>query len=1267
MKKKYLIFSGLTFLALTANAQKLQEGYIDWGKTSEHFSTALSTWSKGDKVTEDDNFFISRVKPKQHFRNAATQVNQQLDANNDKKLVYWVPVGTPPNNALPNGVFDSEVFPMWSYITHYGNWSAPFVRMPGNFADVAHKNGIGVSVVAGVPYGGLSDGWRNELTALTGIGAEKMADFLDYYGVDGLGYNSEFSTGNQTLLENLRTFHSDLYRLQKASGKNPLFENFWYDGTNDNGNITFDQGLGSHNEKTFGDSDNPRVSMFFNYNWNNVSRMEASIAKAESMGRDPLDLYCGFNMQGAEPKYGIRWPLLEGRNLSIGLWGAHSENMPFESRGELGALSEVKQRTYMLRVERWFSSGSRNPVNDLPITSAMNYNANNYSFFGMSKFMTARSSLKWDLSEEPFITYFNLGNGKFFNWGGQRQSNGEWYNIGIQDYLPTWRWWFSSKFIGRDVKDVPASGLDAEFIWDDAWMGGSLLRIHGTNDNEYLHMFKTEFRLAAGDVITVRYKVMGGSTDMTLALSARGNENTVLGENYLKVIESSSIEVGEWVEKTFRIASALNVLNGKDLAMVALHFKNAKDLNLHLGEFSIVRGTATSAVPAKPVITTTKVLVSNHSGVDGKIIFEMPNDKGNEVCYNLDVKTSMFKLYAQQEGKDPVLVGATTSWAGMYFAFPIDYEVSEPKIRFGVSAVSLDMKSESDIAWDDYLSTGKYIIDDNIQITKTTIKPGEDFEVYYVDPKHEAATWEILDSKGNSVMKKEGVTLFSVPEGLSETGNYALVVTGPQANVDGDRVETTRKFPGYIQITSKSVGALPQILSLKANGEEADVHVGVSEPINMTYTGREADGSSSRGLNTGELGFGFKAGEMELEAHKPFTIAFWVKVNSFNAEINSMLHIRDKKEGWPMTDWGFMWAHIKKDGSINRMAFRGKGIATDSYELHYNYDKSRLEVGLWTHLAYVFDYDAAKNFKFTFYINGEKQEVTSYDGADDGYKVHTGEPDWWPRDQYGLREAHVIAVGTASKDVGGLDGTLDNFQCWNKALTAEEVLATMGDVDKNNIPENMVGYWTYETEPNEEGAFMNEGSKEGVLGGLHSYTAGAGEGEGNFKWESASYAPGCPFVAGTSYPVTTSPKWTINKGNITNASGSDTEGSAQVTFAKNGIYSATLTLENGWGTDSKTFEFITVGNPDGVEEVNLEAELKAYPNPFIDHVNVKFTVEGIYTVRICDMNGTVVCEKAQQVAAGEMIRINVNVGGGTYIGQVLKDGKLVRAVKLLKK
>ena len=55
----------------------------------------------------------------------------------------------------------------------------------------------------------------------------------------------------------------------------------------------------------------------------------------------------------------------------------------------------------------------------------------------MSTWMTAKSTLSWNLAEEPFISYFNLGNGKFFNWKGERKNNNSWYNIGVQDYLPT--------------------------------------------------------------------------------------------------------------------------------------------------------------------------------------------------------------------------------------------------------------------------------------------------------------------------------------------------------------------------------------------------------------------------------------------------------------------------------------------------------------------------------------------------------------------------------------------------------------------------------------------------------------------------------------------------------------------------------------------------------------------------------------------------------------------------------------------------------------
>ena len=151
--KNSLILAGCLILPMTLSAQQLRENYIDWGNGEQHFRDALSAWEKGQPLfdSEDENFFISRVKPKLRFRNAATQVNQSITADNDKQLLFWVPINNTPNNALPDGVFDSEVFPMWSYITHYGNWTAPFVRMPGNFADVAHKNGVGVSVLAGIP------------------------------------------------------------------------------------------------------------------------------------------------------------------------------------------------------------------------------------------------------------------------------------------------------------------------------------------------------------------------------------------------------------------------------------------------------------------------------------------------------------------------------------------------------------------------------------------------------------------------------------------------------------------------------------------------------------------------------------------------------------------------------------------------------------------------------------------------------------------------------------------------------------------------------------------------------------------------------------------------------------------------------------------------------------------------------------------------------------------------------------------------------------
>ncbi|MDE6632124.1 MAG: endo-beta-N-acetylglucosaminidase, partial [Muribaculaceae bacterium] len=290
----------LAGLPLAVGAQQIKTGYVDKGICGSAFPEALKAWEKGQKWSDDDNFYISRVKPRQRFRNQATQVNPELNEENDKKLIFWVPVNNEEFNALPDGVFDSEVFPMWSYVTHYGNWSSPLVRVPGGFLDVAHKNGVPVSALASIPYGNISKEWKEALVSLAEAGPEKLSDYLLYYGVDGIGYNSEFSSAS-SIVTNLADLHEKTLKLMKAEGKNPLAEFIWYDGTNKAGKITFDRGLAAHNRDLWGFGDNIRSSLFLNYNWNFSKILESTVTNSKEYGLTPLDIFCGINMQGREP------------------------------------------------------------------------------------------------------------------------------------------------------------------------------------------------------------------------------------------------------------------------------------------------------------------------------------------------------------------------------------------------------------------------------------------------------------------------------------------------------------------------------------------------------------------------------------------------------------------------------------------------------------------------------------------------------------------------------------------------------------------------------------------------------------------------------------------------------------------------------------------------------------------------------------------------------------------------------------------------------
>ena len=1307
MKKLLLLSAGAILAAMPAMAQKLSAGYISWPESSE-LATYINQWNGGNGTIvvdganwEDVNFFVSRVKPKTRFYNTKSQVYPNLtqysatnQSGTDKRLVHWVPIGDENRdgaavklNSLADGVFDGEVFNMWAYVDHWGNWNAPYGWTPGNFADVAHKNGVAVSGVASVPWGSISSNWKDAFVKMCNLDANTVGKFLHFFGQDGLGYNSEWNGYSPS---GLATLHNGL--ASYMASRNPIWEVLWYAGTNDSGSIAFDTGIGGFTNLY------KNASMFLNYNWNSTSYMNSSISKSKEMGKSPFYIYAGMNVQGGEPKSGKNYTLLNDYQYSIGMWGAHSVNMYWQTRYNNGGSDMAKMNTYLNSVEQWFSNGVRNPAIKLSITDNRSHRPHD-TWAGMSSMMSARSSLSWDIAEEPFYTFFNLGNGTFFNWKGERQNNNPWHNIGIQDYQPTWHYWFAPTFCGTDVKAEDVN-LNASITWEDAYVGGSCLQIAGSTDEEYLHLFKTNFVVDYYQVITVRYKLLDGTGNVSLVLSTADTPNVeesddlplFTKENSETICDKSYAEGADgWQVATFEIG--MDALFGAEpIGMIGLKFTDVENMKLLLGEISINSDTKTTT-PAAPQITLSRVLAYNVNGVDAKLIWNMANNKpAGEPCYNSDVNTSMFQMWAQQEGQEPVMMGMTTSWAGFVFAAPMQPGGAE-KMRFGVSALSIDTKSSSDIAWTDYLALPTYNTIDDIVINKSIIKPGESFEISFVDPNHAAAEWSVLDAAGAVKASGQGVK-FVCEDGLDAIGAYDLkVVCGTDSKV----------YSRYISISSEEVGALPEIYSLAINDESTEgveeVAFNVNESKTFSYTGRKADGSSSRGIDLNENWFGVSCGEIGLNPNTSFSVAAWIKYNELPAGRSNFITIEDRiSGGWPYNNWGYFWSRITDEGkfvdtNIDTIWGWRTGSGTEGNRIFYRYDDAKIDVNAWTHVAIVYEYKEGTNeMRSAFYINGVKQKVSAwlnivkstYEGivGSNGdwsqlergfgsalggrYGTDTYEPGYCPH-QFPLNDNYWICFGGSSQDIAAVKGCVDDFQVWGKAMTDEDVKASMEGLDGKNLPADVLGFWDFETEPGSDYGFVGAVGANGRATTPKAYWCeipSTGENSNKRVVGEPSYLVGCPFISGTAYPVTTVPTWNARRGTV-EGSGTGEEGAAQISWARPGDYTVSLTLSNGHGEATREYPVVKVSNTQGIEDVVTDSD-GFITYTIEDALFVEFDQDGTYSVAVYSIDGALVGQKDAEIVAGQNMSIALGTPG-VYLVKVTRDGQDVRTVKVIRK
>ncbi|MCH5329291.1 MAG: secretion protein, partial [Coprobacter sp.] len=548
-----------------------------------------------------------------------------------------------------------------------------------------------------------------------------------------------------------------------------------------------------------------------------------------------------------------------------------------------------------------------------------------------------------------------------------------------------------------------------------------------------------------------------------------------------------------------------------------------------------------------------------------------------EPCYNLDVNTSMFKLYAKVNDEIK-LMGLTSSWAGMYFSIPVGEAES---LQLGVSAVSTDMKSESDIAWSTDIQLTEREINNDIVVSQNVIKPNEPFTVGYLDPKHAAAQkWVLVDAETETPVKEEtNVTGLTFPDGLPNVGPYNLTVTEESGN---------RVFNWFVQITDESTGALPQIKSISLEDKLEAVTIESGESVKVAYTGREADGVATRAISAEEAWVGARMGDTGLDlanlgtGGNSFTIAAWVKYTFIASNGSScFFSIENRKDNWPQNNWGWFWSNLNADGSIGSFTFR-TSYTGGSTEHKYTFPDTKIPLNSWVHVAIVFDFQSNTSRRALLYVNGIKQNSTWEAGSSRG-----STDNYWTYPSKFLPDANMYLSCFGGRGEGYVagNGLVDDLQLWNKALSPEEVLQSM-ELNRNQLPNGLLCYWDFETmsEAEYDGAshqFISLVEGNDAKASNYAMVASTGEGQAVETPQVPQFSAGNPFLEGTGYTIETLPTWTGRRAIVTDIDGSDTSGSATVTYNKAGAYTLTLTLSNDYGSDTRDYPLVTVEDPVG--------------------------------------------------------------------------------------
>ena len=652
--------------------------------TAEEFAAA--------GIQQSDIAFI-----RSHVRNKGIidRANRLIKDTYEKRNLWMnIPMcqGKSGDVGQPNTNFDSDVFSMWNYTNLFGCWNHGFFSAPASWTDAAHKNGSGM--FSGIKFfdttGGRPEGAANWMTYCTETDSkgnflyvEPIINCLMYFGFDGINYNWEDSGFAD---EEITAFHKALWSKAKENG----FDDFHC------GIYTTLSSLSQYyGDALFGNEEGRTFELMLNYSggdFTSASAMSQSAKTAIAQMGTTDGLYAGVWFVTMNRGWDHLNADEYAKQVGLCLWGEHASSRIWSYT--TGSDSYDRQANYQYMQERLMSGGNRNPLKRPAISSSGNdweVDAGStekplQNYAGLASWIPERSSIFGNL---PFATHFNLGNGDRYAYKGKKTA-GAWYNMGTQDYVPTYRW-----LVVKPGTQEVSTDITARFSLDDQYIGGTSLLLEGkaTAAGTDLVLYKTDLNVSAGNpYVKVAVK--------------NGKEGTNASSLYV-IVEKAD---GSWVEAPVgdvtganwqEVKVALNGVSKSDVIKhIGLRVKGNDDAyKMYVGKLEV--NDDVKAAPAAVKDLNVEIKDEYKTQLSAKIYWNV-DAKGQkradwDLVYNDEANIDHFEvLYKNGENGKVSEIGRTTTWST--FIGNIQFEENaEPYI--GVRSVSTDLKTYSPVEW----------------------------------------------------------------------------------------------------------------------------------------------------------------------------------------------------------------------------------------------------------------------------------------------------------------------------------------------------------------------------------------------------------------------------------------------------------------------------------------------------------------------------------------------------------------------------------------